>query len=135
LVWRGQGSNPRPTARWRTLYHCAAELRTIVLTYDNVSKSDILGPIDYLCDIENVVSLERAMFEDYGFKYRIKIFLLFMLLSLLLNTSLGASWTEYMSNIRAIHFYQYILGLFNKIILQRYDIFISFVKNIDTEPF
>ena len=45
----------------------------------------------------------------------------------------GASWTEYMSNIRAKHVYQYILGLFNKIILQRYNIFISFVKNIDTE--
>ena len=48
-----------------------------------VSKSDILGPIDYLRDIENLVSLERAMFEDYGFKYRIKIFQLFMLISIL----------------------------------------------------
>lgn len=49
----------------------------------NVSNSDILGPIDYLSDIEKVVSFERAMFEDYGFKNRIKIFLLFMLISLL----------------------------------------------------
>jgi len=41
-----------------------------------VSKSDIFGPIDYLSDIENLVSFEWAMFEDYGFKYRIiKIFL------------------------------------------------------------
>ena len=48
-----------------------------------VSKSDILGPIDYLSDIENFVSFERAMFIDKGFKYRIKIFLLFMLISLL----------------------------------------------------
>ena len=55
-----------------------------------VSKSDILGPIDYLSDIENLVSLERAMFKDYGFKYRIKIFLLFMIiyLDLLCNTRL-----------------------------------------------
>jgi len=53
-----------------------------------VSKSDILGPIDYLRDIENLVSLERAMFEDYGFKYRIKIFQLFMLISILWNTCL-----------------------------------------------
>ena len=42
-----------------------------------VSKSDILGPNAYLSDIENLVSFERAMFEDYSFKYRTKIFLLF----------------------------------------------------------
>ena len=53
-----------------------------------MSKSDILGPIDYLSDIENLVSFERAMFEDYGFKYRIKIFLLFTLISLLWNACL-----------------------------------------------
>jgi len=46
----------------------------------------------------------------------------------------GASGTEYISNIRAKHVYQFILGLFNKILLQRYDILISFVKNIYTEP-
>jgi len=79
-----------------------------------VSKSDILGPIDYLSDIENLVSFERAMFEDYGFKYRIKIFLLFVYITTL-KCMPRASWTEYMSNIRAQHFYQYILGLFNKI--------------------
>ena len=33
-----------------------------------VSESDILGPIDYLSDIENLVSLERAMVADYYFK-------------------------------------------------------------------
>jgi len=38
-----------------------------------------------------------------------------------------------MTNIRAIHFYQYILGLFNDIILQRYDILISLVKNFVAE--
>jgi len=34
-----------------------------------VSESDTLGPIDYFSDIENLVSFERAMFEDYSFKY------------------------------------------------------------------
>jgi len=43
-----------------------------------VSQSDILGPIDYLGDIENLVSFERVMFGDYSFKYKIQIFLLFM---------------------------------------------------------
>jgi len=36
------------------------------------ASSVILDPIDYLSDIENLVSFERAMFEDYGFKYKIK---------------------------------------------------------------
>jgi len=43
-----------------------------------VSETDILGPIDYLSDIENLVSFERAMFEDYSFKHLMKIFLVFM---------------------------------------------------------
>jgi len=34
-----------------------------------VSESDILGPIDYFSDMENLVSFERAMFADYSFKY------------------------------------------------------------------
>jgi len=34
-----------------------------------VSKSDILDPNAYLSDIENLVSFERAMLEDYSFKY------------------------------------------------------------------
>ena len=38
-----------------------------------VSESDILGPIDDFSDIENLASFERAMFEDYSFKYRIQI--------------------------------------------------------------
>ena len=37
-----------------------------------MSKSDILGPIDHISDIENLVSFERTMLEDYSFKYRIK---------------------------------------------------------------
>jgi len=35
-----------------------------------VSESDILGPIDYLSDIENSEWFESAMFADYSFKYR-----------------------------------------------------------------
>jgi len=46
-----------------------------------VSESDILGPIDYLSDIENLVSFESAMFKDYSFKNRTKIFRLFMSIS------------------------------------------------------
>ena len=45
----------------------------------------------------------------------------------------GASWTVYMSNIRAIHFYQYICGYFSEIILKRYGIFISLVNNVVTK--
>jgi len=55
----------------------------IIKTQNKVSKSDILGPIDYLRDIENMVLFERAMFEDDGFKYRIKLFLSFMSRTLL----------------------------------------------------
>ena len=54
----------------------------IIKTQNKVSKSDILGPIDYLRDI-NLVLFERAMFEDDGFKYRIKLFLSFMSRTLL----------------------------------------------------
>jgi len=46
-----------------------------------VSKSDILGPIDYLSDIENLVSFEIAMFEDNSLIHKMKIFLLFMSIS------------------------------------------------------
>ena len=35
----------------------------------------------YFSDIENLVSFERAMFEDFNFKNRTKIFLLFMSIS------------------------------------------------------
>ena len=43
-----------------------------------MSESDILGPIAYFSDIENLVSFERAMFEDFNFKNRMKKVLLFM---------------------------------------------------------
>ena len=43
-----------------------------------MSESDILGPIDYLSDIEKLVSFEMAMFKDYSFKHQNKIFLVFM---------------------------------------------------------
>ena len=46
-----------------------------------MSESDILGPYDYVSDIENIVSFERAMFADYIFKNKIKIFLFFMSIS------------------------------------------------------
>jgi len=46
-----------------------------------VSESDILGPNDNLSDIKNLVSFERELFEDSGYKYRIKIILLFMSIS------------------------------------------------------
>jgi len=42
-----------------------------------VSESDILGPNDDFSAIENFASFERAMFEDYSFKNRIKILLLY----------------------------------------------------------
>jgi len=54
-----------------------------------VSKSDILGPIDYLSDIENLVSFERAMFEDSSFKHQMKIFLEFMSISPLRSACLN----------------------------------------------
>ena len=47
----------------------------------NVSESDMLGPIEFLSDIKNLVPLERAMFEDYSFKYKMKIFRSFMSIS------------------------------------------------------
>jgi len=40
--------------------------------YLYVSESDTVGPIDYLSNIENLVSLKRALFEDCTFKYRNK---------------------------------------------------------------
>jgi len=59
---------------------CQCQWASNLLTTQYVSESDILGPIDYYSNIENLVSLERALFEDYSFKYRTKIFLLFMLI-------------------------------------------------------
>ena len=46
-----------------------------------VSESDILGPNGNLSDIKKLVSFERALFEEFSYKYRIKIFLLFMSIS------------------------------------------------------
>jgi len=44
--------------------------------------SNILGPIaiDHFSDIENLVSFERAMFEGNSSKYRIKVFLLYIVI-------------------------------------------------------
>jgi len=44
-----------------------------------------------------------------------------------------ASKTVYMSNIRVLYFYQYICDQFHQIILQRYDIFTTYLKNFDME--
>jgi len=49
----------------------------------HVSESDILGPIDYFSDIENLISLERAMLADYSLRNKKKIFPFFMSISLL----------------------------------------------------
>ena len=46
-----------------------------------MSESDILDPIAYFSDIENLVPFERAMFEDFNLKNRTNIFLLFMSIS------------------------------------------------------
>jgi len=40
----------------------------ILLRPKTVSESDILGPIDYFSNIENLVSFESAMFADNSFK-------------------------------------------------------------------
>jgi len=40
-----------------------------------VSESEMFGPIDYLCNIENLVSFEKTMFENYSFKHKMKAFL------------------------------------------------------------
>ena len=53
-----------------------------------VSESDILGLKGNLSDIKNLVSIERELFEDSSYKYRIKIFQLFMSISPLWNTCL-----------------------------------------------
>jgi len=70
-----------------------------------VSESDILGRLDYLSDIKNLVSFERAMFEDYSFKYQMKIFLVFMSISPLPSACLlhKAPWTVYMSKIGVLN--------------------------------
>jgi len=47
---------------------------TCIFHFLNVSQSDIVGPIDYLSDIENLVSFERVMFQDYSIQYQIQIF-------------------------------------------------------------
>jgi len=44
-----------------------------------------------------------------------------------------ASKTVYMLNIRVFHIYQYICGQFHKTILQRYDIFTTYLKTFDME--
>jgi len=52
-----------------------------VMLYIYVSESDILGPNGNLSDIKNLVSFEKELYEDSSYKYRIKIFQLFMSIS------------------------------------------------------
>jgi len=93
--------------------------------YIFVSESDIFGPIDYLCDIENLVSLQRAMYEDYSFDYRTTIFLLFM--------SKSPLWSKYIESImNGVHdkykgdtFLSNTFGV-NLMRYLRYDIYIAF---------
>jgi len=82
-----------------TVWHAIAGKSLLCPIIMTVSASEILGPIDYLSDIENLASFERAMFEDYSSKNKMKIFLLFM--SIL---PLSASRTVYMSNIGMLDF-------------------------------
>jgi len=46
-----------------------------------VSEFDMLGPNGNLSDIKNLVLFERQLFEESSYKYRIKIFVLFMSIS------------------------------------------------------
>ena len=99
-----------------------------------VSESDILGPIDYFSNIEKLVSFESAMFADNSFKNKMKIYTFFM--SIIITTLKympNASRKVYMSSICVLHFYQYICCQYYKIILQRYDIFASYLKNFGIE--
>jgi len=54
----------------------------------SISESNILGPTDFFSDIENLVLFENAMFKDYRFKHKMKIFLLFRSISPLRNACL-----------------------------------------------
>ena len=79
-----------------------------------MSKYDILGPIDYLSDIENLVSFKRALFEDYSLKHKMRIFLLFMSISPLRNTCVMNS--VYV-NYRGVRFLSIYLWSNNKIVI------------------
>jgi len=97
-----------------------------------VSESDILGPIDYLRDIEDLVSFERAMFVGYSFKQNLTLNENISNIHVIITTSKcmpKAPWT----NIGMLNVYQYICGQIIKIILQRDDIFTSWSNNFDIE--
>jgi len=93
-----------------------------------VSESDILGPIDYFSDIEHLVSYEWAILADYSSRNKMKIFPLFIFFHVFITTLKymhKASRTVFMTNIRVLHFYEYIFGQFHQIFLKRYDILTS----------
>jgi len=81
-----------------------------------VSKSEMLGPIDYLSDIQNFVSLERAMFADYSLKYNEDIPIFHVYITTF-NYMPKVLWTVYVFNIRVLQLYLYMCGQFNVIIL------------------
>jgi len=92
--------------------------------------SDILGPIDYFSDIENLVSFERDMIEVLKWNENIPMFRANITTSRCMPQT---SWTVYMWNIWALDFYQYICGQIIKIIFQIYYIFTLWSKTFDTE--
>ena len=89
-----------------------------------------MGLIDYLSDIENLVLIEMAVFEDNSFKYIKNIPIIYVNITTWKYMP-GASWSMYMTK-KGDAFYKHIWGDFNRIVLQRYDTFILFVKHFDT---
>jgi len=53
-----------------TSYNVAGNVHVVITPCLYVSESDILGLNDYLSDIENLVSFEWAMFDDYSFNQK-----------------------------------------------------------------
>jgi len=56
-----------------TSYNVAGNVHVVITPCLYVSESDILGLVDYQSDIENLISFEWAMFEDYSFKQKMII--------------------------------------------------------------
>jgi len=98
-----------------------------------VSESDILGPIDYFSDIKKLVSFERAVLADYSFIYKMKRILFSCLYHHFKIHALSIMNSVYVIYITVLLFYQYISGQLNDMSVQRYDIFISYLKNFDTD--
>jgi len=65
-------TDTRELVDWPPCYNLISVWKTNfkVLNQTYVSESDILGPIDYFSDIENLVSFERAMLADYSLEIK-----------------------------------------------------------------